>query len=278
MKGSMPVCILRFSLDVCSWGVCLCLHSWPPTLECWCHCCPIIAAAKPGRHDSGGKLDCRVHKRVLNAGGAICAAAVATWACVLMCGGVFIVDSALCSCAARWLHMCSRLMVSVGGVVGLLVDALGTLGNGVIMFIEHVIGLWSSLWGMGIFTVIWTLKTCCVGGLSVCVAMCSDLSGCALICACDASTICCRSVAAGECLSLPVMHWMALCNQPWPCVCDGGISDAFVLESHSVGHALAFGHVKRYHPSTKWNSQVPHLSVFSCTCVLHPIGVSGILL
>ena len=119
-------------------------------------------------------------------------------------------------------------MVTVSGVVGLLVDALlmGTLGNGVVMFIEHVIRLLVSLWGMGIFAVvctlgtccICTLRTCCVGGVSVCVAMCSNLSGCALICACVVSTICCRSFVVGECLSLPVMPWMALTQSANVCI------------------------------------------------------------
>ena len=167
---------------------------------------------------------------MLNAGGAICAATVVTWACVRICGDddVLIIGSALRSRAARRFRMRSRLMVTVSGVVGLLVDALlmGTLGNGVVMFIEHVIRLLVSLWGMGIFAVvctlgtccICTLRTCCVGGVSVCVAMCSNLSGCALICACVVSTICCRSFVVGECLSLPVMPWMALTQSANACI------------------------------------------------------------
>lgn len=167
---------------------------------------------------------------MLNAGGAICAATVVTWACVRICGDddVLIIGSALRSRAARRFRMRSRLMVTVSGVVGLLVDALlmGTLGNGVVMFIEHVIRLLVSLWGMGIFAVvctlgtccICTLRTCCVGGVSVCVAMCSNLSGCALICACVVSTICCRSFVVGECLSLPVMPWMALTQSANVCI------------------------------------------------------------
>ncbi len=101
----------------------------------------------PGQCDGGGKLDCCVCKRVLNARGATHAATVATWACVRMCGDMLIVGSVLCSCAARRFRMRSRLMESVGGVVGLLVGTLlmGTLGNGVVMFIKCVILLLASV-------------------------------------------------------------------------------------------------------------------------------------
>jgi hypothetical protein len=78
-------------------------------------------------------------------------------------------------------------MESVGGAVGLLVGALlmGILGNGVVMFIECVIFLLASVWGMGILAVVCTLGTCCTEGVSV--AMCSNRLGCAFICACVAS-------------------------------------------------------------------------------------------
>ena len=42
----------------------------------------MTAAAKPGRRDGGGTLDCRTHDLVLMEGGATRAAAVATWALV----------------------------------------------------------------------------------------------------------------------------------------------------------------------------------------------------
>ena len=89
-------------------------------------------------------------KRELNAGGATHAAAIATWACVQMHGDVLIVGSARRSPAARHFRTRSRLMESVGGVVGLLVGSravgllvhallMGTLENFVVMFIECVI-------------------------------------------------------------------------------------------------------------------------------------------
>ena len=201
------------------------------TMLRWCRCCRTTNATNPGRRDGGGKLDWRAHKCVLNAGGAICAAAVVTWACVLMCGDVLIVGSALRSRAARRFRMRSRLMVPVGRVVSLLLDALlmGILGNGIVMFINinRAIRLLASLWGMGMFAVVCTfgtccgctLRTCCVGGVSVCVAMCSNLSGCALICTCVVSTFCCRSFVAGE--------W-------W-------VGDAFVFEVYGVRQAFVFG-------------------------------------
>ncbi len=54
----------------------------------------------PGQCEDGGKLDCCVCKRVLNAGGATLAATAAIWACVRMRGDMLIVGSALCSHAA----------------------------------------------------------------------------------------------------------------------------------------------------------------------------------
>ncbi len=134
---------------------------------------------------------------MLTAGGAPCAAAVATWACVRMRGDVLIVGSALRSRAACHFRMRSCLMESVGEAVGLLVGALliSTLRNGVVMFIERVFLLLASVWGMGILAVVCTLRTHCTGGVSV--AMCSNRSGCAFICACVASTIHWRFFVAG---------------------------------------------------------------------------------
>ncbi len=175
-------------------------------------------ATNPEQRDGGGKLDCRVCKRVLNAGGATRAAAIATWACVRMRGDVMIVGSAICSRAACCFRMHSHLMESVGGAVGLLVGTLlmGTLENGVVMFIKHVILLLASVWGMGILAVVYTLRTHCTGGVSV--AVCSNRSGCAFICACVASTIRWRSFVARECLSLPVMPWIALTQSANACI------------------------------------------------------------
>ena len=93
------------------------------------------------------------------------------------------------------------------------------------LFIEHSIRLLSSMWYMCIFAIICTLRPCwgCTlspqnslhgrGGVSIYVAVCSNLSGCALICTCAVSAICCRSFVAGECLSLPVMPWMLALTQ-----------------------------------------------------------------
>jgi hypothetical protein len=177
-----------------------------------------MAAANPGQRDGGSKLDCRVCERVLNAGGATCAAAVATWACVCMRGDALIFGSALCSHAACRFRMYSRLMELVGGAFGLLVGALsmGTLRNGVVMFIECVICLLASVWGMGILAVVCTLRPCCTRGVSV--ALCSNWLGCAFICACVASTIRWRSFVAGEHLSLPVMPWIALTQSANVCI------------------------------------------------------------
>jgi hypothetical protein len=203
-----------------------------------------MASANPGRRDGGSKLDCHVCERVLNAGGATHAAAVATWACVRMHGDVLIVGSVLRSHAARRFQMCSRLMGSVGGAVGLLVGALlmGTLRNGVFMSIERVIFLLASVWGMDILAVICTLRTHCTRGVSV--AVCSNRSGCAFICACVASTIPWRSFVARECLSLPVMPWIALmqsanaCITLLACVMEGLVMrlcwNCKVLDRHSL--------------------------------------------
>ena len=57
-------------------------------------------------------------------------------------------------------------MESVGGVVGLLVDALlmDALRNDVVMFIGRVIHLLASVWGMGMLAVVCTLGTHCTEG------------------------------------------------------------------------------------------------------------------
>ncbi len=153
-----------------------------------------------------------------NAGGATHAAAIATWACVRKHGDVLIVWSAHRSRAACRFQMRSRLIESVGGVVGLLVGALlmGTLRNGIVMFIERIILLLASVWGMGILAVVCTRGTRCTGGVSV--SVCSNCSGCAFICTCVASTIHWRSFMAGECLSLPVMPWIALLQSANACI------------------------------------------------------------
>ncbi len=164
---------------------------------------------------------------MLKAGGATRAAAIVTWACACMRGDMLIVGSVRRSCAACCFRMRSHLMESVGGVVGLLVGGravgllvgallMGTLGNGIVMFIKRVITLVASVWGMGILAVVCTLGTCCTGGVSV--AMYLNWSSCAFICTCVASTIHWRSFVAGECLSLPVMPWIASTQSANACI------------------------------------------------------------
>ena len=162
---------------------------------------------------------------MLYAGGANCAAVVATWARVHMRGDMLIVGSALRSLAACHFCMHSCLMVGIGKAVGLLVDALlmGTLGNGVIcssntLFVcYHQCGICVYLPSFAPSDFVGVapsaLRTRCMGGVSIYVAVCSNLSGCALICTCAVSAICCRSFVAGECLSLPVMPWMLALRQ-----------------------------------------------------------------
>ncbi len=55
----------------------------------------MTAAAKPGRHEGGGALDCRTCDLVLMEEGATRAAAVATWALVRARGDVLFSVAAL---------------------------------------------------------------------------------------------------------------------------------------------------------------------------------------
>ena len=73
-----------------------------------------------------------------------------------MCGVVLIVGSALCSRAARCFRAHSQLVELVGRAAGLLVGLLllSTLKTGIIMFIERVTLLLTSLWGMGTLVVV----------------------------------------------------------------------------------------------------------------------------
>ncbi len=89
----------------------------------------MTAAAKPGRNEGGGALNCRTFDLVLMEGGAPRAAAVATWALVRARGDVLVGVAALCSCAARCFLMRSRLAELVGIMVGVtLLCILGTDG------------------------------------------------------------------------------------------------------------------------------------------------------
>jgi hypothetical protein len=164
----------------------------------------MTAAAKPGRREGGGALDCRARDLVLMEGGATRAAAVATWALVCMQGDVLVGVAALHSRAACRFLMRSCLAELVGMLVG--VTLLSTLGTDGCASMERVILLLSSVWVAGTLRGICTLGTC--GMLGVCtlrtrgmlgvaegVATSSKQSGCACTWACVASMICWRSCA-----------------------------------------------------------------------------------
>ncbi len=78
----------------------------------------MTAAAKPGRCEGGGSLDCRARDLVLMEGGATRAASVATWALVCTQGDVLIGVAAFRSCmACRFLRR-SPLVELVGLFAG----------------------------------------------------------------------------------------------------------------------------------------------------------------
>ncbi len=87
----------------------------------------MTAAAKPGRREGGGTLDCRTRDLVLMAGGATLAAAVATWALVRARGDVLLGVVALRSHTTLRFRMRSRLADLVVMFVG--VTGLCTLGT-----------------------------------------------------------------------------------------------------------------------------------------------------
>lgn len=97
----------------------------------------MTAAAKPGRREGGGTMDCRARDLVLMAGGATRAAAVATWALVRARGDVLLGVAALRSRATLRFRMRSRLADSVGMFVG--VTGLCTLGTDGCAIMERVI-------------------------------------------------------------------------------------------------------------------------------------------
>ncbi len=69
----------------------------------------MTAAAKPGRREGGGTLDCRTRVLVLKEGGATRAAAIATWALVCARGDVLFGVAALRSLTIRRFRMRSHL-------------------------------------------------------------------------------------------------------------------------------------------------------------------------
>ena len=165
----------------------------------------MTAAAKPGRREFGGALDCRALDLVLMEGGATRAAAVATWALVRMQGGVLVGKVALRSRVARRFRMRSRLAESVVVLVGVML--LSTLGNDGCASMEHVILLLSSVWVAGtlggVCTLgtrgmlgVCTLGTLCMLGVSEGVATSPKRSGRASTWAFVASMIRWRSCAA----------------------------------------------------------------------------------
>ena len=97
----------------------------------------MTAAAKPGRREGGGTMDCRARDLVLMAGGATRAAAVATWALVRARGDVLLGVAALRSRATLRFRMRSRLADSVGMFVG--GTGLCTLGTDGCAIMERVI-------------------------------------------------------------------------------------------------------------------------------------------
>lgn len=97
----------------------------------------MTAAAKPGRREGGGTMDCRARDLVLMAGGATRAAAVATWALVRARGDVLLGVAALRSRATLRFRMRSRLADSVGMFIG--VTSLRTLGTDGCAIMERVI-------------------------------------------------------------------------------------------------------------------------------------------
>jgi hypothetical protein len=99
----------------------------------------MTAAAKPGRREGGGTMDCRARDLVLMAGGATRAAAVANWALVRARGDVLLGVAALRSRATLRFRMRSRLADSVGMLVG--VTVLCTLGTDGCALMERVIFL-----------------------------------------------------------------------------------------------------------------------------------------
>ncbi len=165
----------------------------------------MTAAAKPGRREGGGALDCHARDLVLMEGGATRAAAVATWALACTQGDVLVGVAALRSRAARRFLMRSHLSELVGMLVG--VTLLSTLGTDGHTSMEHVINLLSSVWVAGTLGGVCTLGTCgmlgvctlrthCMLGVAEGVATSSKWSGHACTWACVASMIRWRSCAA----------------------------------------------------------------------------------
>jgi hypothetical protein len=166
----------------------------------------MTAAAKPGRREGGGTLDCRTRDLVLMEGGATFAAAVATWALVRARGDGLVVVAALRSRMTRRFRIRSRLADSVGMFVG--ITGLCTLGTDGFAVMERVSLLLTSLLlvagafgGTGTLGTrgmlgVCTLGTRCVVGVSEGVATSPKRSGRASTWAFVSSMIRWRSCAA----------------------------------------------------------------------------------
>jgi hypothetical protein len=139
----------------------------------------MTAAAKPGRCEGGGLLDCCACDLVLMEGGATWAASIDTWALVCMQGDVLIDVAAFRSRTAHRFLRHSCLVESVGMLVGLMFGAplLGTLGTGVCMSMERVTLLLTLKWGVCTLGGGCTLRTRCVWGLADGIALSSKHSG-----------------------------------------------------------------------------------------------------
>ncbi len=118
----------------------------------------MTAAAKPGRCEGSGALDCCDCDLVLMEGGATWAAAVATSALVCTQEDVLVGVAVLRSRAAPRFLMRSCLAESVGMLVG--VTLLSTLGTDGRTSMERVILLLSSVWIAGTLVGVCTLGTC----------------------------------------------------------------------------------------------------------------------
>ena len=178
------------------------------SLPRWCRCCFITAAAKP--------VVCRARDLVPMAGGATHAAAVATWVLVRARVDVLVGVAALRRRVARRFRMRSRLVNSVGMVVGLSVGvaSLCILGTGgccasmervirwlsMLLLVGPVVGLLvvgpSVAVACTLGTVACTLGTRCVLGVLYDGASSARRSGCACTWACVASMMRWRSWAA----------------------------------------------------------------------------------
>jgi hypothetical protein len=154
-----------------------------------------------------------LHARVrVQRGGLAHAAADATCARVLMHVVGLVGGLALRSCDAHCLFWRSRLDDSAINVVGLRLDlvvvatrgalivltvgiTVGILGIGACGCMDHVIHLLSSVWGMGMLAGAFTLGTRCVLQKWSGVMVFLNWWGFVCMCACAASTICCKSCA-----------------------------------------------------------------------------------